>query len=212
MSEKLEIFDSLFNHIGEGDRRVAHRDGLWHQTFHCWLIRKRGDRYYILFQKRSSKKQDSPNMLDIPAAGHLNFLETKEDGIREIKEELGIDINYDALVYLGIRIEVIEVPGFNNKEFQHVYLLEENTLLDDYKLQEDEVSGLVEVELFEGLRLLYGEVNSITCDSVFIEDGKKIHQRYIMTVEDIIPRIDGYYKKVFIMAYRYFMGDKYLSI
>ena len=212
MAEKIEIFDSLFNHIGVEDRKIAHKDGLWHQTFHCWIIRKRGENIYVLFQKRSSKKEDSPNMLDIPAAGHLTFNEQKEDGLRELKEELGISVNYQTLRYLGIRVEVIDVPGFNNKEFQHVYLLENDTPLNDFLLQEDEVSGLVEVELSEGLKLLFGEKESIECDSVFIENGMRISEKYNMKVSDIIPRFDGYYKKIFIMAQRYFAGEKYLSI
>ena len=75
MTEKIEIFDSLFNHVGIQDRKIAHKEGLWHQTFHCWIIRKREDKIFVLFQKRSSQKADSPNMLDIPAAGHLKFNE-----------------------------------------------------------------------------------------------------------------------------------------
>lgn len=212
MAEKIEIFDSLFNHVGTNDRKIAHKEGLWHQTFHCWIIRKIEDKIYVLFQKRSANKADSPNMLDIPAAGHLQYNEQKEDGLRELKEELGIEVHPDKLKYLGIRIEVIEVEGFNNKEFQHVYLLENNTPLKDFLLQEEEVSGLVEVELEEGLKLLYGEIDSLICDSVFVEKGVKRFEKYNLRVEDIIPRFDGYYKKVFIMAQRYFSGEKYLSI
>ncbi len=212
MAECIEIFDCLFNPIGEADRKQVHKEGLWHQTFHCWLIRKRENNIYILFQKRSANKQDSPNMLDIPAAGHLIAGEKKEDGLRELKEELGIDVDFSTLRYLGIRIEVIEVPGFNNKEFQHVYLLEDNTTLNEFTLQEDEVSGLVEVELQAGLSLLYGEVDSISCNSVFIENGVKQEGVYEMHMHDLIPRFDGYYKKIFIMTKRYFEGDKYLSI
>lgn len=212
MNETLDIFDCLFNPIGVAERKRVHQEGLWHQTFHCWIIRKRKDNFYVLFQKRSSNKSDSPNMLDIPAAGHLISGEQKEDGLRELKEELGINVNYDTLRYLGIRIEDIDVPGFNNKEFQHVYLLEDDTPMTNYLLQEDEVSGLVEVDLDQGLKLLYGEVESIECNSVFVYNGVIKKELYTLHLDDIIPRIDGYYKKIFIMAKRYFMGDKYLSI
>lgn len=210
--EKLEIFDSLFSAIGSEDRKVVHKEGLWHQTFHCWIVRKRENKVYILFQKRSANKADSPNMLDIPAAGHLLYGEQKEDGLRELEEELGIKVEYNKLKYLGIRVEAIEVPGFNNKEFQHVFLLDDNTSLLDFKLQEDEVCGLVEVELSQGYKLLYGEVESIQCDCVSVENGKKNAGIYNMKLEDIIPRFDGYYKKVFIMAERYFDGYNYLSV
>ena len=212
MAEKIDIFDCLFNPLGIEDRKVAHKQGLWHQTFHCWLIRKRGDDIFVLFQKRSANKDDSPNMLDIPAAGQLMAGEQKEYGLRELQEELGVTVDKSKLRYLGVRIEAIEVPGFNNKEFQHVYLLEDNTELEDYRLEEDEVSGLVEVKLTDGMRLLFGETEEIECDSVFLENGKMVKETYKMKVEDIIPRLDGYYQKIFVMADLYFKGYKHLCI
>lgn len=212
MAEILQVFDSFYRPQGAQPREIVHRDGLWHQTFQCWLIRKRDDHIYVLFQYRSPNKKDFPAMLDIPAAGHLNFDETKEDGIREIKEELGIDIDYRALRYLGIRTEVMEFPGFINKEIQHVYLLEDHTPLEEYTLQEEEVFGLVEVELNDGLRLLSGETDEIVCQSVFVENGINQRKAYRMHREDMIHRIDCYYKTIFIMAQRYFSGETYLSI
>lgn len=212
MAEILQVFDSFYRPLGAQPRDVVHREGLWHHTFQCWLIRKRGDQIFVLFQYRSPKKKDFPAKLDIPAAGHLSHDETKEDGIREIKEELGIEIDYKTLTYLGIRTEVMEFPGFINKEIQHVYLLEDNTPLMDYTLQEEEVYGLVEVELNDGLKLLSGETDEIICQSVFAENGVNTQKNYRMHREDLIERIDCYYKTIFIMARRYFAGDTYLSI
>ena len=158
----------------------------------------------LYFKNVLKRKSDSPNMLDITAAGHLEVGETKEDGIREVKEELGINVPYSNLKYLGIRIEVIDVPYFKNNEFQHVYLLEDNRNLEEYTLQESEVAGLVAIELNEGLKLLDGECSVLQCESVFLENGKKVKKVINVRLEDIIPRLDNYYKKVFIMAERYF--------
>lgn len=210
--EVVNIYDYMHNLIGKEEREVAHRDGLWHETFHCWIIRKRAGKVYVLFQKRASNKKNYPNMLDIPAAGHLHFDETKEDGIRELEEELGVKSSTEKMRYLGLRIEVVETPKLFNKEFQHVYLLEDDTPLNEYRLQEQEVSGLVEVELNDGLKLFFGEVDEIRCDSAFLENGKLCEQDYMLHREDVIARPDGYYHKIFIMAQRYFNGDKYLSI
>lgn len=210
--EVVKIFDYMYNLIGTEEREVAHRDGLWHETFHCWIIRKRAGKVYVLFQKRASNKKNYPNMLDIPAAGHLHCDETKEDGIRELEEELGVKSSTDKMCYLGMRIEIVETPKLHNKEFQHVYLLEDDTPLNKYRLQEKEVSGLVEVELNDGLRLFFGEVDEIRCDSAFLENGELCEKDYILHREDVIARPDGYYHKVLIMAQRYFNGEKYLSI
>ena len=151
-------------------------------------------------------------MLDISAAGHLAAGETKEDGIRELKEELGIDVDFEKMAYLGVRISATEHSGRSNKEFCHVVLLEDNTALQDYVIEEDEVSGVVEVDLTDGMKLLSGELDSMTCSALFVENGENKLVSYELKRKDFIPRIDPYYLKIFIMAERYFAGEKYLAI
>lgn len=210
--EILNIFDYKHNLIGTEDRAVAHKKGLWHETFHCWLIRKRGEKIFVLFQKRAATKKDYPDLLDITAAGHILCDETKEDGIRELEEELGVKASTDRMRYLGVRTETVETEKLYNKEFQHVYLLEDDTPLNKYKLQEEEVCGLIEVELYDGLKLLYNEIDSLKCVSVISENGILKEKPYVLRNSDFIERPDGYYKKIFIMAQRYFAGEKYLAI
>ena len=40
MTEWLTIFDSERNTIGKKLRDEVHRDGDWHETFHCWFVEK----------------------------------------------------------------------------------------------------------------------------------------------------------------------------
>ncbi|WP_233522994.1 NUDIX domain-containing protein [Peribacillus saganii] len=56
----------------------------------------------MYFQLRSEEKKDFPSLFDISAAGHILANETVEDGIREVKEELGIDISMNDLEYVGV--------------------------------------------------------------------------------------------------------------
>lgn len=210
--EILNTFDYMYNPVGKAERSVVHKEGLWHETFHCWIIRKRAGKIYVLFQKRSACKKTYPDMLDISSAGHLQFDETPKDGIRELEEELGVKTSTEKMRYLGMRVEVVEMPTLHDKEFQHVYLLEDDTPLTGYKLQEEEVAGLVEVELNAGLQLLYNEVESAECNAVFLRNGELKEEKYNLRYEELISRPDGYYKKIFIMAQRYFGGEKYLSI
>lgn len=212
MSELIDVFNCFAEKIGVEDRKKVHQTGQWHQTFHCWLTKKVDGKIYVLFQQRSAIKDDSPNTLDITAAGHLLSGETKEDGIRELNEELGIEIDYDKLKYLGIHYEIIDVPGFKNSEFQHVYLLEDNRELKDYKLQEEEVAGLIEVEFNDGVDLFLNKKKEIYCKSAFIENNKIIEKIITVKKEYFIPRLDNYYIKVFIAAERYFEGKDLLSI
>lgn len=212
MKEILDIYDSKMNHIGTADRKEVHQKGYWHQTFHCWIVRSENDKNYVIFQIRDKEKSIAPNKLDITAAGHLKAGETKEDGLRELKEELGINVNIEQLHYLGIRITASESSEQINKEFAQVYLLHNDTPIDQYTIQKGEVSGLVQIEVYDGLRLCAHEVESIPC-TIFKSDNNNIYiEQSIVNFNQFIPRIDSYYYKVFIMAERYFEGKNYLSI
>lgn len=212
MSEILDIYDAKMNHIGTAPRDEVHQKGFWHQTFHCWIVQKENDNHYVLFQIRDKKKNTAPNKLDITAAGHLKAGETKEDGIRELNEELGINVSVEDLTYLGIRITASESDKQINKEFAQVYLLRNDCPLNDYIFQDGEVAGLVQVKVEDGLKLCAGEVKSIYCKVLKNNGGQKVMDYDDITFEQFIPRIDSYYYKVFIMAERMFCGNKYLSI
>ena len=59
MTEWLTIFDPERNTLGKKLRDEVHRDGDWHETFHCWFVEKDNeDMFYIsnyaLKIKRSS--------------------------------------------------------------------------------------------------------------------------------------------------------------
>ena len=119
MSEILDIFDSSMNLIGTADREEVHKKGYWHQTFQGWIIKKREGKVYVVAQKRDKRKKTAPNMLDITAAGHLHAGETPLDGVRELEEELGIRIEPEKLINLGIRIAASESKNKINANPAH---------------------------------------------------------------------------------------------
>ncbi|WP_347561789.1 NUDIX hydrolase [Bacillus timonensis] len=100
--ERIKIFDDHKNPIGVASRSDVHRIGYWHEVFHCWFIDNEEGIDYIYLQLRSKNKKDYPNLFDVTAAGHLLADETVEDGVREIKEELGIDVAFEELIKLGV--------------------------------------------------------------------------------------------------------------
>jgi isopentenyldiphosphate isomerase len=101
-SELIKRFDEHGNQAGVATREEIHKMGYWHETFHCWFIGREEGIDYIYFQIRSGTKKDYSNLLDITAAGHLLAHETIYDGIREVKEEIGIDVSFNELVPLGV--------------------------------------------------------------------------------------------------------------
>lgn len=215
MKEYLDVLDSKMNIIGKEERKTIHEKGLWHQTFHCWIIKKIGGTPYLLMQRRDKSKKVGPNTLDITAAGHLSTGETPiSGGIREIKEELGIEVSSDKIIPLGIRIAASEKPNNINKEFCHVYFLEHDADLDDYEFLDGEVSGLVEIPIEAGLKLFTNETDRISCNAILVEDGQRRSQVIEVRESDFLPRgiQQPYYLKILIMAERYFEGRKGITI
>lgn len=211
--EKIDVFDENLNKIGVMGRNEAHESGVWHKTFHCWVISgvNHGN---VLFQKRGRHKKLFPNYLDITAAGHYITGEKPKDGIREILEELGIEVSFSELIPLGIKVDLAKVGKITNREFCDVFLLKKDMRPRDYSPDPEEVEGLVEMSIPDGLALFMGETNEVNVEGIeWDTDTKKWNDiKMDIKIDNIIPRIDPYYLKVFIMARNLLRGEKYLSI
>lgn len=211
--ESLDCFDENMALIGAYPRDVVHAQGYWHQTFHCWVVRREGAARYVVFQQRGATKDLFPNQLDATAAGHLTAGETPENGVREIDEELGLPCTREDLVPLGLKVEVCRYGNAINREFIHVFLVEKNLPLESYQLQQSEVRGVLQVEIQEGLRFLARETDTMTVDGVVVDAaGQPSPVRMTIRSADVPVTRYGYYTSVLIMAERYFQGQKYLSI
>ena len=213
MPELIDIFDGNHRHIGEFERVSAHQQGLWHHTFHCWIVGESDGVPFVVLQLRSPTKKNYPDMLDITAAGHLEAGESPEDGIREIEEELGVSVDPANLISLGIKHDVMDEPsGVRNREFAHVFLLRDDRPIGQYRLGEDEVSGLVRMKVEDGLELFAGRIAAADCDAIRISNGKIENSVRRVAIGDLIPRVDPYYRKIFILADLHSKGYRELSI
>lgn len=201
--EYIDFFDKEMNYLGVTTRKEVHENGLWHQTFHGWILRTENGRKYVVFQLRSTKKESFPGLLDITASGHLLSNETKEDGFRELTEELGLNISSQPTHYLGIRKTIGESIYKKNREFSHVYLIRDNTPIFNYKLQKEEVGGIVEIAVEDGLKLFSGTAKSVEARGFRIKkDNSKVYEIINVTTNNFIKRIDDYYYNIFNMAQR----------
>ena len=173
-NEQLKIFDEYRNQIGFATREDVHKLGYWHETFHCWFVSKEMETDYIYLQLRSNSKKDYPDLFDITAAGHLLANETVQDGIREIKEEMGIDISFKELIPLGIIDYCVIREDFIDMEIANVFLYKSNKSFDYFTLQEEEVAGIVKTEFNHFAELWFGERNTIRIRGFEIKkDGNK---------------------------------------
>lgn len=138
---------------------------------------------YLYLQHRCAVKKDYPNLLDITAAGHLLANETVYDGVREIKEEIGIDVSFEELVPLGIIEYQQTKEDFIDKELANVFLYESAHSFDDFTLQPEEVSGIVKV-LLNDFEELWTEAK----DKVNIQGFEMNHEGRRMKIDRFVGR------------------------
>lgn len=126
MDEKIDVLDGR----GEKTGRIvwkseAHRAGLWHRCFHCWILSPETESVgpYLFVQRRAPGKETWPDRLDVTVGGHLGAGEEPLDGLREVEEELGLKVMSDELILLGTRRAELQIPAGTDREFQDVFLL-----------------------------------------------------------------------------------------
>jgi isopentenyldiphosphate isomerase len=210
VAEQIDIFDANLTRLGSMDIAEAHRQGQWHQAFHCWVVNGDGS---VLIQQRSSAMTSYAGCLDVSAAGHLKAGETVADGIREVHEELGIEVAREQLFDLGYRTEAADLPNGNrNREYQFVALLRCDLPLSAYRPQADEVEALYWLPIAEGLRLFSGAVAESRARGVRHDAGVWVEADCVMRREQFVARVPNYYLTVCIMAERLLEGRFPLAI
>lgn len=205
MAERIDIYNANLEHMGVMDRAKAHVEGQWHRTFHCWVVRAHQGGQ-VLFQQRSQHMKNFPGMLDVSAAGHLEAGETVLDGIREMREELGIDVTEKNLVDLGQRVEVADqTNGQKNREYQSVFIYEIDFDLPKFDPNSHEVTALLWLPIESGMNLFTGKIDSVIAEGYSFEaepQGVWTHFSRSLSAEDFLPRIQRYYLTILIMSER----------
>lgn len=196
-NEFFKIFDEERNIIGVASRKDVHELGYWHETFHCWFVTNIEGKDYIYFQLRSDTKQDYPNLLDITVAGHLMADETAREGVREIKEEVGIDIPFHDLVPLGLINYCVISENFIDKELAHLFLYKSAHNLNDLTIQPDEVSGMVLVEFNDFSKLWLDEKQEIKASGFKIDkENNRVDFVEHIGKNQFVPHQISYYLEV----------------
>ena len=166
-----------------------HQKGLWHQTVAFWLFNK--EKKVVYLQLRGPKNRVGPNTFDASSGGHLSAGETKEDGIRELKEELGIDVSKEKCTYFKMVKNQIHLPDYINNEFCHIYFVKTDKCLTDFVLEGGEVSNLFEFPISKVDAFLLGEEVEI----VSLSEIRKITLKDMCAFEERVK--NNYYHDVF---------------
>ena len=140
--EILDVLDENGNYTGKTEeRKIVHESGLWHIHVGVWIMNKKGE---LLFQKRSMQKKVNPGKWT-RTGGHVDSGETPLEAVqRETAEEIGVKIPIDNFKLLSISKEEVDIPKYQvtNRHFIYSYIAIVDYNLEDYTMQQEEVSDL----------------------------------------------------------------------
>ncbi len=208
IDQLIDIYDEKMNHLGTATREQAHREGLWHKTFHCWIMQRSPEgRAQVLLQVRG-RNQNHPSMIDISSAGHIAAgTDPKMNGIANIAKELGLHITAENLIKLFTDTHVFQKNNYINHEFTPTYLLESPVPLENYRLNPQEVEGVFVADVEDLLNLFRQKVDQVFVSGL-ISDGTEHFKPHSGSIrrEDFVPHTDAYFIKVMEAVQRYYRG------
>lgn len=167
--EIIDLYDNKKQKLNKTMIRSAGEpeEGEFKLSVHAWLLNSRGE---LLIQKRNENLKRNPGKWAF-TGGAVDTNETSLEGaIREVKEEIGIDIKDDEIEYL--------LSFKREKGFVDIWLVKKDIAIDELVLQKEEVSEAKWVSLNELIKLAEnGEtVASINLYlDIFVKLLKKCH-------------------------------------
>ncbi len=161
MEEKFDVLNEFGEFTGKiATREECHKKGLWHRAVYAFIIDENKN---ILLQKRSSNKKLWPNMWDVTVGGHVDSGEFGRQAlIREVKEELGIDIDDNDIKYLVSSTSINEQGDIINRHYNECYLITKSIDISDIKIQEDEVTEIKYFSKDELLKRILNNYDGLT--------------------------------------------------
>ena len=197
--EYLDIYDENGKFLGTEERGVVHSIGLWHKTVHCWLYDRDGN---VFFQRRSDR-----GTLYTTSSGHLSAKESVTEAFqREIKEEIGLDIDASDATKVGVvsfQMDRVKEDGsiFKDRAFANVYVDLYEGNYEDFHMDENEVSGIVIVSAKDALDLFQKESGSIfgreiSLDNTMIEREISFSEFLVNDGETALEKYGDVLKKI----------------
>ena len=181
--EYLDYYDEDGNYLGYKTRDEVHKEGLWHNTVHCWLYEMDGSVY---FQIRSSSHK-----FYTTASGHVLKGETIEEAFRrEIKEEIGLDIDSSDATLVDIvpwRMDKMKNGTLiKDRAKANVYVDLFEGDLDSFKFDPNEVLGVVKVNAKDALDLFKNGKGEIEAEIITTKDNKNVKESKLVSIDNFL--------------------------
>lgn len=187
--EILARFNERGERIGEATRDDIHANGYWHETFHCWFVGTKNGERIVYLQLRSADKKDYPSHYDITAAGHLLSTETVADGVREIAEEIGVDVTLHDLRAIGTIPNIVQTSMIDDREWARCYVYDVD-VEPPFTLQREEVETLVTCTVADFQALVSHTVAAIDITDVFT------NHKSTLTFAQLVPHPQSYFEAI----------------
>ena len=140
-------------------KQLCHKKGLWHKAVAVFIINSKKQ---VLLQRRSKNKKMWPDMWDISAGGHVLAGEFGFQAIiREIKEELGLSVKKEEIIFIGCSTSINKKGDILNKHFNEYYIVTKDIDEKNLSLQKEEVSEVKWInkeEIIERIKNNYDEI------------------------------------------------------
>ena len=191
--EYLDYYDEDGNYLGYKSRDEVHKEGLWHNTVHCWLYEMDGSVYFQI-RKDSGKFYTT-------ASGHVLKGETIKDAFRrEINEEIGLDIDSSDATLVDIvpwHMDKIKNGSlFKDRAKANVYVDLFEGDLDSFKFDPNEVLGVVKVKAKDALDLFKNGKGEIEAEIITTKDNKNVKISKLVSIDDfLVMEKETFYNK-----------------
>lgn len=154
--ELIDIVDKNGNFTGEiMDKEEAHDKNLLHNEIAVFVI---NNKKQVLLQKRSANKRFNPNKWGL-CAGHVDSKESLENAsLRELKEEIGIDISIKDLEILSEKELTLKN---SNSHITYFYYIKSDLNESDFIIQTEELSEVKWFDISEVIDMINKEDQSI---------------------------------------------------
>lgn len=158
-----------------------HANGYYHNTAHIWLYTKNKE---ILLAQRAASKSICPLLWDVSVAGHVDTGELIiQAAIREVKEEIGLDLLSNQLKKIGVfKCLQSYQSGIIDNEFHHTYISELKVPLSQLKRQIGEVEALKLVS-FETFKTLLSHIGE---DNHFVPSNKSYYEFVLTSITNTL--------------------------
>lgn len=181
----IAVCNSLGEAVGGKEEERVHQLGLWHSSSHVWIYTQAGE---LLFQERALSKLVYPGLLDISAAGHVQWKESPSSAaIRETFEELGVQLD-SRLLHLAERgkvTEMLQTLHWPNNEFYYLFfyeIVDKNRLAFHLNTREVHSLKFIPVDVVKR-ELIDGKPKSC-----YVPHGKRYYSKVVMWVKSHCQR------------------------